>query len=538
MDLLVDIFGLVSVLLQGAIMTAQSLALGGCLFLLFLALPFAPQLRAGERLVRYTRQLAGASAIVLGVAAIARGTIVLLLVEDTAGLTFLEAAGATAVMADLVSAVAAFLLALVLFGRPRPERLPLVALCLVALGAQLLTSHAVARLGDRTVPTLATFMHELAAAAWIGGIPYFLIALALPGEADERALVGRRFSRISMVSVALLLAGGLAMSVAYIGSFAALWGTAYGLMVVTKMLLLGILLLLGAHNFFAVEALRRHGTGPLLRLRRFAEAEIGIGISVLFAAASLTSLPPAVDLTQNRLTIGEIAARFVPTTPRLTSPDHSSLAVAQAQLQSPQAYVPGSGNLPPRDSDDAAWSEYNHNWAGILMLAIGLLALAERGGRVPWARNWPLLFVALAAFLFFRNDPEAWPLGTIGFWESLRDPDTAQHRFYVLLTLFFGLFEWAVRTDRIRARGAALVFPIVTGVGGVLLLTHSHPLGNIREQLLIEVTHIPLAVLGIIAAWTRWLELRLDAPTNRVPAWTWRVCFVAVGLLLLFYRET
>jgi len=84
-----------------------------------------------------------------------------------------------------------------------------------------------------------------------------------------------------------------------------------------------------------------------------------------------------------------------------------------------QARVPGEGVLPPRNAEDIAWSEYNHHWAGLFVLAIGLLALAERTGHAPWARHWPLLFIILAAFLFIRSDPEVWPLGDIGFFSIL-----------------------------------------------------------------------------------------------------------------------
>src|SRR5260370_25052635 len=58
------------------------------------------------------------------------------------------------------------------------------------------------------------------------------------------------------------------------------------------------------------------------------------------------------------------------------------------------------------------------------------------------ALYWPLLFLGLAAFLFIRSDPEVWPLGEIGFWDSMRDVEVLQHRFFVALIIMFGLFEW------------------------------------------------------------------------------------------------
>ena len=65
-------------------------------------------------------------------------------------------------------------------------------------------------------------------------------------------------------------------------------------------------------------------------------------------------------------------------------------------------------------------------------------------------------------------------------------------------------------------RPYALAFPVITAVGGALLLTHSHALSNLKDQMLIEMSHVPLALLGVAAGWTRWLELRLDARAGRV----------------------
>ena len=58
---------------------------------------------------------------------------------------------------------------------------------------------------------------------------------------------------------------------------------------------------------------------------------------------------------------------------------------------------------------------------------------------------------ALAVFLFFRSDPETWPLGDIGFLESFRDVEVLQHRFFVLLIVAFSYFEWRVRATNWQA---------------------------------------------------------------------------------------
>ena len=46
-----------------------------------------------------------------------------------------------------------------------------------------------------------------------------------------------------------------------------------------------------------------------------------------------------------------------------------------------------------------------------------------------------------------------------------------------------------------------------------------------------------VVIASVATGLPRWLELRLPAPGNRLPAWAWPVCFVLIGLLLLSYRE-
>ena len=156
---------------------------------------------------------------------------------------------------------------------------------------------------------------------------------------------------------------------------------------------------------------------------------------------------------------------------------------------------------------------------------------------MPWASHWPLLFLALAAFLFFRGDPEVWPAGDIGFFQSLKDPEVVQHRIFEVLTLLFALFEWRVRRGRVAARRWQRVFPLLTAIGGTLLLTHSHALANVKEEMLVEATHLPIAVLGIVAGWARWLEIEAPNEEGRWTGWLWPCCFVLIGALLLGYRE-
>jgi putative copper resistance protein D len=314
-------------------------------------------------------------------------------------------------------------------------------------------------------------------------------------------------------------------------------------MLSAKIVLLAALLLLGGVNFLTVRRWRAEPSTPILPMRRFAEVEIGIGLTVVFCAASLASLPPARDLASDWASAAEVVERLAPRwPPRLESPDPSSLSITMAQEERPSAplaYAIGEPPAPPRNAADIAWSEYNHHWAGLFVLAMVALALAERRGRfAPAARHWPLVFLGLAAFIFFRADEGAWPLGRIGFWDSLRDPEIAQHKLAMLLIVAFGVLEWRVRLGKLTNGAAPYVFPIVTAVAAAVLLTHSHGLANPKQEMLIELTHTPLALVGVAAGWSRWLELRLeDGRAQRAAALVWPNCFLLAGLFLLFYRE-
>jgi putative copper resistance protein D len=393
---------------------------------------------------------------------------------------------------------------------------------LVASSASI--SHAMARLDARATLVALDAAHQLAAAVWVGGLVHLGRALRAAGALapDRRAL--QRFSSLAIAAVATLIAAGLTLSVVYVGDVRALLETAYGVMVLTKATLLLAILTLGFASYRLVRrAVVRAGD---LRLMRFVEAETGLAITVLFAAASLTSLPPAVDVSTERATLAEVVARFTAMPPRLASPAIGDLL---------RETNPRGGARETRLRIEREWSEFNHHWAGLFVLAMGVAAFAHRAG-VRAARHWPLLLVALAAFLSVRNDPEVWPLGPVGFFESLAQPEILQHRLFMVLVTAFGLFEWAVRTGRLAPRPWAAVFPVLCAIGGGLLLTHSHAVFSLKEAFLMEVTHAPIGVLGAFAGWARWLELRLPE-AGRWPGRAWPACLTAVGLLLLFYSE-
>jgi putative copper resistance protein D len=171
---------------------------------------------------------------------------------------------------------------------------------------------------------------------------------------------------------------------------------------------------------------------------------------------------------------------------------------------------------------------------------MGFLAFLARAGKVSWAQNWPLLLLGLGVFVIYRADPENWPLGPNGFWISFMDPEVLLHRVFAILIVAFGAFERKVQTTVVLRQRESLVFPIIVALAGALLLTHSHNLGNVKEEVLAELSHTSLAVIAIFAGSCRWLELRLPSEDRirSVAAWLWPLCLLLIGMILLNYRES
>ena len=540
---LLQVFGFLSVLFRGATLTFQSLAIGGIVFLILVVRRVNENSAALQQAcLRWIRRAAIALAA-MQISYVLANSIIL---RQSGDMSLREVAGANFVLAGAIGVVSAFTVIALTAARRSTGYTDLLLPAAAIITSSVMTSHSMARLEYRAPLVAFTALHQAATAVWLGGLPYLLIAIRRAPTADFARQLSARFSQLALVSVAVLASAGLLLSFAYVGSFKAVYGTSYGAMVATKVLLFGLLLFLGALNFQLVR--RGPASSILASLKRFGEAEIGIGITVILTAASLTSLPPAADLTHDRVTGQEIFARMSPRSPRFASPSVQELPedIYTAQKKafesgslSTESYVPGQSGTRPNTPAEQAWSEYNHHWAGIVVLAMGLLALVAQAGQVSWARHWPLAFLGLSAFLFLRSDPETWPLGPVGFWATLADPEVLLHRFFALLVIALAVFEWRVQTGRVAPGRARLVFPVLVAVSGALLLTHSHSLGNLKEEVLAELSHIPLAILAVTLGWSRWLELRLPAEnqTRNAMARLWPLCLVLIGVVLLNYRE-
>ena len=179
------------------------------------------------------------------------------------------------------------------------DRRPLTALTL-ALGAGLaltpsFSGHA------RTLGGLglvSDIFHVIAAALWTGGLAFLVIALLMT-EADRWPLATRavpRFSNMAVGSVVALLVAGITSAYLELRTWSALWDNRYGLLVLTKIILVVPLLGLGAYNNrYAVPRLKA-GIASVLERQRFlriAGAELLIMVAIVAVTAGLVNSEPA-----------------------------------------------------------------------------------------------------------------------------------------------------------------------------------------------------------------------------------------------------
>jgi putative copper export protein/mono/diheme cytochrome c family protein len=164
--------------------------------------------------------------------------------------------------------------------------------------------HAVATPGAAHL--VADTAHLLAAGLWLGGLVVLAILFATRGGKPDMAwiaIVGaatRRFSRLGIACVALLLASGIVESWFLVGTVPALVGTPYGHLLLVKLALFATMIALAAVNRIQLtprigQASRKRRDGgerTLGRLRRNTLAELILGGLVLLVVGALGTIAP------------------------------------------------------------------------------------------------------------------------------------------------------------------------------------------------------------------------------------------------------
>lgn len=219
--------------------------------------------------------------------AVANGTVFVVLEKTEFGHLF-------AWRALLWLALAASLVAL----RVKPSSRARIGVALLGAGAYLATlaaaGHAAAA-SDGSVRAMhvgADALHLLAAGGWLGALPPLVYCLMHAPSAQAAARVARRFSVLGIVCVAILIASGIVNSLFLVGSFAALFGTAYGQLLVVKLALFAVMLALAATNRLRLTPRLAADNSSLRSLARNARLELAGGIAIVAIVGALGTMVP------------------------------------------------------------------------------------------------------------------------------------------------------------------------------------------------------------------------------------------------------
>jgi copper transport protein len=187
---------------------------------------------------------------------------------------------------------------------------PLAVLVGVAAVALALTAalagHSASYAPEALLVAVDT-VHVLSMSVWLGGLVLLLVALPVAVRAlaqSERislkaAVVGR-FSRLAMVAVSLLLLTGIVQSIVLVNSLSAFVETAYGRLVLAKIVIFLGLISLGAYNqrrllprLRSVQDGHEEPERAAALLRRSVACEVGLALVVLGVVSVLVATEPA-----------------------------------------------------------------------------------------------------------------------------------------------------------------------------------------------------------------------------------------------------
>jgi copper transport protein len=196
--------------------------------------------------------------------------------------------------------------------RPRDNRYERLALA-AGLGILLtlsLSSHAAATVQIQAAAVFNDYLHLLAATFWAGGLLHLLLAFpvirAHLNPRQQRELLAAavpRFSRLAILSVAVLAVTGLYSSWAQVTVPAAL-ATPYGRTLLAKLVLVALVLLLAAANFFWIRPRLSREDQAGRQLGRLVAGEVALALLILLLVGLLTALEPARQVA-SRLGLGQ-----------------------------------------------------------------------------------------------------------------------------------------------------------------------------------------------------------------------------------------
>jgi copper transport protein len=181
--------------------------------------------------------------------------------------------------------------------------LVMVPFVIIVFATFSLKSHA-AGLND-PLAVASDVVHLTAMSAWFGGLlPLFVL---LRRTDLEPGLLVPRFSRVALASVSILALTGLYNGVVQVHTLDALTSTSYGLTLIAKMAIFGVLVGLGALNFLVLTPRFRKDAPKATRQMRISiRFELLLGICLLAAVGILTGASPSYEAVQAKRQMGVV----------------------------------------------------------------------------------------------------------------------------------------------------------------------------------------------------------------------------------------
>ena len=172
------------------------------------------------------------------------------------------------------------------------------------LGSLAFAGHGTEGLGfARDIHLAADFLHLVAAGLWLGALVPLVLLLVHLGRAREgdwiaaAAWVASRFSASGIVAVGLLLVSGTINAAFLLGGIQDLTNSAYGRMLLLKVLLAAAMVCLAGFNRqYLLPRLSGGAEGASANVRtlvRSALIEIALGLAILCIVGVLGIMPPA-----------------------------------------------------------------------------------------------------------------------------------------------------------------------------------------------------------------------------------------------------
>lgn len=164
------------------------------------------------------------------------------------------------------------------------------AAALTAIVVHVAAGHAAAGSWSSAVTVTAQSAHFAAAGVWFGGLAA-LVLFVRGAPSSEKAAAVRRFSFLAAIALAVVVVTGTIRAIDELTDAGDLVSTAYGRVVLAKILLFGVLAALGMRNRRRSVPAAAADLGPL---RKTSRRELAVAATALAMAAVLGALAPPV----------------------------------------------------------------------------------------------------------------------------------------------------------------------------------------------------------------------------------------------------